>query len=224
MKKKIVIVSAVIAALICCFSAVGCKSVTRKYYASISEIRDAAYEGECEGMKVSVVSGVREDPFVADGKSGEKKDFTVITVTFDEFTANLPYSYFVTIGDTEYSGVLSMHPFSESYSVELSVRTRQPSVTVKVTLGDFSAEAEAASVLESDDISADRALEVALKALEEDLKRWKKEGTQYEIYVRFIPNPINSDGGHFWYVVFLGGDTCAALINRKSGEVVGIKN
>lgn len=52
---------------------------------NLSELRDEVMVAAGDGMKISLISGVREDPFVIDGAPGEKKPFTVVTITPDGF-------------------------------------------------------------------------------------------------------------------------------------------
>lgn len=218
------IVIAVFAAVIA-LCGISCGGATKKYEKSISEIRDAVYEGSSENFDVTAVSGVREQPFVADGAAGDKKEFTVITVKPKEFAPNMLYGYTVTVGGAEHTGLLSMHPFGESYSVELDCRTKEPNIALNIKLGALSENIVLTSIVEDDDVSADRALDTAMNALKEELKPLKKGGgLNCEIYVRLIANPINAEGGYYWYVAFIGENTYAALIDRKSAQVIGVKN
>ena len=42
--------------------------------------------------------------------------------------------------------------------------------------------------------------------------------------MRLIANPINAEGGYFWYVAFMGEKNLAVLLNRKTAEVIAVKN
>lgn len=219
------ILGALLLSAIVCMMFAACGSTTDKYYKNISEIRDGVYEGASQTMRVEVVSGVREQPFVIDGTAGEKTDFTVITVTPAQFVPNRMYTYSVTVGEKAYTGVMTMHPFGETYSVELNVRATEPVLNVSLKLDAYEETIEVKSVVQEGDIDASYALQVAMKALDAELQPLKKNGgLDCEIYVRIIANPINSDGGYYWYVAFMGADTYAALIDMKTAQVVGVKN
>lgn len=212
-------------ALVLSLAFFGCGGAIQKYDKNISELRDAVYTGCTENLEVTAVSGVHEQPFTPDGTAGSKKEFTVITVKPKEFAPNMLYGYAVTIGGTAYTGILTMHPFGDSYSAELDCRTKEPQLSLNIKLGAMSENVVLESVCEQDDIDADRALDTALGALKEELKPLKKTGgLDCEIYVRLIANPINADGGYYWYVAFVGKDTYAALIDRKTAQVIGVKN
>lgn len=211
-------------AAICCLMS-GCDSVTEKYYDNISEIRDNLYEGKSDTLSVTAVSGVREQPFAVDLTVNPKVDFTVITVTPAQFIPNRIYNYSVDIGGKTYSGVLTMHPFGETFSVEIDARAAQASLSFNIKQGGYEETIELISVVSQSDIDSSHALDTALKALSEDLKPLKKGGGyDCEIYVRIIPNPINNDGGYYWYVAFMGENTYAVLIDMKTAAVIGVKN
>ncbi len=203
----------------------GCGGATEKYEKNISELRDVVYTGFTEKFEVTAVSGVHEQPFAPDGSTGTKKEFTVITVKPKEFAPNMMYGYAVTIDGVARTGILTVHPFGESYSAELDCRAKEPQLLLNIKLGNLSENISLNTVCEDDDIDADRALDTAISALKEELKPLKKGGGfDCEIYVRLIANPINADGGYYWYVAFVGENTYAALIDRKTAQVIGIKN
>lgn len=205
-----------------------CQTRLEKYAPIISEVRDVAYEGVAGAYSVDIVSGTHEQPFKADGKSEPKTAFTVITLTPKTFVPNAVYTFTLIADETEHTGALSVHPFGESYSSELPVRI-YPDTQVNLTVrhGGKSETVELKPVNENDDLTADRALEIAMTALKTPLDGLKTDGVYAcEIYVRFIKNPINADGGYYWYVAIIAPDarTYAALLDRKSGAIVGIKD
>ena len=226
MKKKLKFCIVITAIAVLCLSLAACNTLTEKYYSSISEIRDAVYEGAGDGYTVTIVSGVHEQPFKPDGAVGEKTDFTVITLKPDEFMPGSLYTYNIAINGESYSGLLSMHPFGESYSAEIPARTHESALSLSIRYSGKDETVELIGVLTENDITADNALETALSALESDLSD-KRRGNAFdcEIYIRFIPNPINADGGYYWYVAFVSEDSAlAVLLDRATGDVVGIKN
>lgn len=223
--KKVCVFLAAATAFLLTLTAVGCGGTVAKYDSSISEIRDAVYEGAGDNFSVSAVSGLREDPFSADGKAEKKREFTVITVTPREFIPNKLYNYTVSINGNEFTGVMSMHPFGETYSVEIAARTHEAELNVNVKSGSVDETVALKNVVEDDDIDADKALDAAIKALQADLKPIRRGNSfDCEIYVRLIANPINAEGGYFWYVAFMGEKNLAVLLNRKTAEVIAVKN
>ena len=209
-----------------CLSLVGCNTPTEKYASSISEIRDAVYEGTGDGFQVTAVSGVHEQPFKPDGEVGKKTEFTVITLRPEEFLPGSLYSYTIDINGNAYSGVLTMHPFGESFSVEIAERTHEAVLSLGIRYEGRDMQVELKTVCEEDDATPDQALETAMTALEAELASMKS-GNSYacEIYIRFIPNPINAEGGYYWYVAFVtDNSSLAVLMERKDCAVIAKKS
>lgn len=99
--------------LILCFFTLfllACDSPMEKRERNLSELRDEVMVAAGDGMKISLISGVREDPFVIDGAPGEKKPFTVVTITPDGFNENAAFSYSLYIGESKFEGNFSKHP------------------------------------------------------------------------------------------------------------------
>ena len=79
--------------IILCFYSCACSSLVKRREGSISELRDELMVSECEKDKVTLISGKRENPFVVDGKSGDKIDFTVVTFYPNTASENARFTY-----------------------------------------------------------------------------------------------------------------------------------
>ncbi len=211
-----------IAALLICYGAVSAcgGSNLHKYADSISELREHLFAAETADYKITAISGTREDPYVLDGASNGKRDFTVLTVTPAAFAADKTYRYRAEINGTVYEGDLFPHPFAPSLSVDIPAAATQ---SFSVTVSD-GAEQDLTlqSVVTGDNIGAEKALTIALDKLKNELKRFRSKGKLHaEIYVRLMENPIDGNGGYFWYVAFVGADkdTVAVLLKSDTGAV-----
>jgi hypothetical protein len=220
MKKRIIIVLSIVITAAVLFSAC---SKTIANDASLSELRDNIFVGENDTYKVNIVSGIRENPFEIDGVSQKDKVyFTIITVTPKEKNPIAEYSFSTTISDTEYNGKLNKHPFNDTYSIEINTEPKASSIDVSITLGEESSIVTASSVKTEDFITADKAFEIAKKALSQKIKDKKAD---YEIFIRLIENPNNPENGYFWYVAFIYQDGLfGALIDPVSMKIVAIKD
>ena len=78
--------------LLCCIALIavmtlgGCGG-KGKYDDSISEMRDQFLKGENQRFTVTLIGGYRETPFEIDGVSGEKGEYSLISVTPKSATA-----------------------------------------------------------------------------------------------------------------------------------------
>ena len=119
MKNFIKKVTAVLLVIIASFCA-GCSGELERNYNRISEIRDELLVANGTDFTVEIISGVRENPYIIDGKSSSKSNFTVITVK-GEFSPDNPVQYSLTYDGVKYDGALDKHPLKNSYSTELGV-------------------------------------------------------------------------------------------------------
>ena len=82
MKKKIALIVCIVL-LVSCTAALlaACDNKTGAEASDVSRSVSALYTGGGEDFVVSIEQGRREDPFIADGKVSEVKDFVELTVT-----------------------------------------------------------------------------------------------------------------------------------------------
>ena len=84
----------------------------------VSERRSEYYTAADGTMAVTAVSGGRENPYQIDGKAGELKPYTLITLVPTSFNIDAVYTYTVRLGSATYGGALNVHPFAASFSAE----------------------------------------------------------------------------------------------------------
>lgn len=214
-------VAFLLTALLCWQLLCGCASSQLRAYANnISELRDHLFAAESADYAVTAISGRREDPYETDGVSKSKRDFTVITVTPAHFSPATAYRYRAEIGGTTYEGDLLPHPFAQSLSADVPAAAKENFSVCIFADGEQTLELESAPV--GDNIGAEKALTIALEKLKGELKRFRSKGKLHaEIYVRLMENPIDGNGGYFWYVSFVGEekDTVAILLKSDTGAV-----
>lgn len=74
--KKFCIVMLVLAVAVCGFSACGDKKPEKiKYIENVSHYETHAYRADTADYLVEISAGVKEKPFVADGRSGKRWNF-----------------------------------------------------------------------------------------------------------------------------------------------------
>lgn len=220
-KRAVAIIFAVCMAVALC----GCtKSNLEKYSENISELREHIFAAESAEYKVTAISGMREEPYEMNGVSAGSRDFTVVTVTPADFKADKSYRYRTEIAGEVYEGDLLPHPFAQSLSADIPAEAKED-FTFTVT-GDGEVDFQMVRAVTGEMISADKALGIALDKLSGELKKFRSGGTlNAEIYVRLMENPIDGNGGYFWYVAFVGEDkaTVAVLLRGDTGAVSAIR-
>lgn len=225
MKKKIYGVICIILAAATAAICFGCKSALQKREAELSELRDELMVAKTDRATVTLCSGIREDPFEIDGKSGNKTDFTVLTAVISDLGDDAIVNYKLTAGEKIYDGTLTRHPFKSSYSAELGERVKGSAVAT-LSCGEYSETIELKTVFTGDEISADEALKIAEKRLKSRIDGMTdKNALNAEVYVRYLENPISSAGGYYWYVAFCPQkyEVYAVLIDPITREITAVR-
>jgi hypothetical protein len=200
-----------------------CKPALEKREPNLSELRDVVMTGGDERASITLISGKREQPYEIDGTvSGQTTDYTVITVK-GSFPCEPSYRLYA--GGQEHEGVLVKHPFKDSYSAEIAVRT-DGEASVMLSSGDYARSYALSSVITEDMITPGEALEIAEARLKDKISGMSEDGRlMAEIYLRLIENPISGDGGYYWYVAFVPERyvSYAVLIHPATREIVAVK-
>ena len=207
--KKILIV---ILSLCLISFAPACVSLSRDKE-KVSELRDKVFIAVSEEMKVTLITGVREEPFSPDGESGNKREFSVLTITPTQSMETALYTFQIKLGESVFEGEMNKHPLKKTWSYELDERIEQECV-VTVTTDNFAQSFSLKSVIKEDFISPDEAYRIARKEL---------SNPDGEIFVRLLENPLTpSAEGYYWYVAFVQSNyrIKAVLIHPQSKEVV----
>ncbi len=180
-KKVFIMLLAAVAAVITFLSA-----CTADLTENVSEIRRGYFSAEDDVMTVTVVSGMRERNYVADGVAGELVPYTLVTVVPKTFDPDATYTYAVSANGASYGGTMKVHPFAASFSAEVEAElTGEITVTVN--------DREYAPVdMTGDGVSFDKAIDAAKTEL--------KPEDGYEVRARMIKNPIGD--GLCWHVAY----------------------
>lgn len=208
-----------------CLVLIACDTPIEKRQPNLSELRDVVMTAQSDRMKISLMSGVRENPFVIDGVPGEKTPFTVVTVTPSGFDESTVFSYSIYLGEEKAEGTFSKHPFKNTWSFEIPKQALD-NVALTVTAEGYAENFELSSVKTADMIGAEEALEIAEIRLKDRIKEHTSGGTlNAEIYIRFLENPISSEGGYYWYVAFVPDkyEVYAVLIDPISREIAAVR-
>ena len=182
----------------------------------------ALYTGGGEDFVVSIETGSRENPFIADGKVSGVEDFVELTVTPLSVNTYEEIAYVVSDGAENgqtLSGTLTGNTFGE-FRTEIPLDFVPASITL--TAGEQTAEFELNDVLEGKLTSAD-IVNIAKKRFEERIAAEKAEGkASREIYVKLITGDRET---YYYYVSFIGEGTdyWALLVNPTDGTVVSEK-
>lgn len=204
----IFVVGIVVAIMLC--AACGSERVD-----AVSERRSNYFCATENGITITAVSGVREDPYAADGRVGTLVPYTLITLVPDAFDIDAEYSFAAQTGNQTYGGAMIVHPFAASFSAEFPSETTTD-FAIEIMCDGKATSFAMKSQINSEAIKYDRAIEAAKRAL-------SPQG-DYEIRVRIIKNPLTGDG-LCWHVAFCTKDkTSSVLLDINSAKVLAKKS
>lgn len=216
MKKIFVVLLIVIFAL--SIVACGGKSEDRVSYRQTSYL-----VGKEGGFSITVLSGKRESPYIADGERGEMLDFCVITLKPDSASGiNDTYTYKIDIDGEVLSGTLKKDTFGSTLSTDLGrdIADKMTAVTIECEGGEVVIGLE--NMVNNAVISAEDALDIAKAQFKERVLQDEEKGLYREIYLKFVSDTMGEDSAYYWYVAYVGegGDYLAVLIDIVSGDVI----
>lgn len=181
---------------------------------NVSERRSGYFTAVADGYTVTAVSGVREDPFAADGKAGKLKPYTLITLVPKDFDMDAVITYTADTGGSTYGGTMIVHPFAASFSAEFECETKSD-FTVGIKCKGVLTRIELKSSVTQSMITYDRAITAAKTAV-------APRGA-YEIRVRLIKNPLDGDG-ICWHVNFISeSGESGVLLDPDTAKVLAKK-
>lgn len=220
--KKICIILLVVAFAACCFSACGDKTPEKiKYIENVSHYETAAYRADTDRYLAEISAGVKEKPFVADGKVGELTEFQTLKITPKKNTEAAELDFTVTYSGGSFSGKAQKDKFGPSYTAKLELGENIENLSSIAIAGGSETELEN---LLSDKIGWQDAFKVATETLKDFIEANLDEKGNFkkEICVKYLMNPYSGNGEYYWYVAFIGEgfDYTAVLVNPTDGKVV----
>ena len=219
-KKTVLILSAILILVLAVTALAACnKKGDDALPDDVSRSVTALYTGENENFAVTVEVGRRENPFIADGKATDVKDFAEITVVPLSSNDYTEISYTLTADGANLAGTLTGNNFGE-FRQEIPLEFCPAAITV--TTGETSVEIELADVLESKMTSAD-IINIARKEFADRIAAESADGKpSREIYVKLISGDRAT---YYYYVSFIGEgiDYWALLLDPATGNVVSKK-
>ncbi len=185
----------------------------------ISDERQNYFEGETQNYYVSFSSGMRESPYVLNGKSENCVEFGVVTIKpkggFEE--ENITYK--VCVDNDEFSGEFEKSPFDDSYAADISKKVDEDAVLIiKVNNGSGEEVAEMTNITSGFKINSQKALEIALNEIGEKYDGLKNK--DFEIYIKIVADITNKMPDKYYLVMFLDceGNSLNVIINPQTGE------
>ena len=205
----------------------GCNNANLKAIVNekLSEVRFNLFSASSDEINIKFTSGFREDPYILNGKSENKKEFGVITV---KFLKNLPNTnaspnFVITIEDMDFDGVFELNPFDQTYVQDIETFVLDDSnVTIKIMFGELNFETSLKNVSKEFSINHKDALNIFIKEFEKDINLLLKNGKDFEVYVKIISDPNFSLDKNYFYVCLISnsGISFSLIIDPLNGQIL----
>jgi len=116
------------------------------------------------------------------------------------------------------------HPFNESFSIEVQKATNGSPINLQLSSTDgVKVDVDLTSTFTSEMINYKRVLDIAYNHLKEKFDSLTVDKKlNGEIFIRFIENPIDNNGGYFWYIALVdtNRNTSALLIDPITENIL----
>lgn len=226
MKKKKVLFGAIFSGALAVAVAVGIvlsgcgKSTLARTKENMSEWTSVYYYGECENFSASLSSGVREDPYLLNGKSEKKVDFSLLSVTLKEATSDKLIKAKVKIDGVESEQELEINGLNPCFMVDLEKRMTG-NETVEIS---YAGQTLSLTNLSKDfAIDDEKAIEIAVKEIEDKILENKVgNNLNSECYLRVLDKDANNFDTVFWCftVINVKNESFNVVISTKDGSVL----
>ena len=191
----------------------------------LSEVRYNLFECGNEEINIKFTSGFREEPYILNGKSENKKEFGVITVKFLNNIADktsLP-EFIITISDMDFDGEFELNPFDQTYVADIETFVLDDaSIHIKIIWQDYSFEEQMKNISKTFSCSHKDALNVFIKEFKKNIQNFIKTGTDFEIYVKIINDPSLEIDKNYYYVCLITktGESLSCVIDPNSSVIL----
>lgn len=192
---------------------------------SLSEVRYNLFTASNEFINVKFTSGFREDPYVLNGKSENKKEFGVITVKFlgETINKNGNPEFIITINEMDFDGEFILNPFDQSYVQDIETFVLDDyEIFIKIKWQDFEFESKLINISNSFNCNHKQALNIFTNEYKKNIEKLIKQNTIFETYVKIINDPSLDIDKNYFYVCIISskGESFSVIIDPMSSKIL----
>lgn len=218
MKKKIML--SVLLICVCVTSFACGKSTFDLVTENMSEWTKVYYYGENEDCYVSLTSGQREQTYLLNGKSEDKTDFALLSISLNKKTDLSLLKVIIKIDGQECEKELENNPLNNLFMTDLEMSlTGQEQIEIVYNQKSLTLSALSNSFAVNDV----KAIEIACQNFEEQIKKKKSfNNLNAEMYLRILDKNANNFDGIFWCFTVLNVDneSWSIVISTQDGSIL----
>lgn len=199
---------------------VGCsQDVLKQCQPKISDERQNYFEGESQNYYVSFSSGIRESPYILNGKSEQKVEFGVVTIKPKNFVGDESITYNVCANNDEYIGEFERSPYDDTYAGDINKKVDDDCVLViKINNGSGEEQAVMTNISKTFKINSQEALLIAINGARDSFSSFKQK--DFEIYIKIVADFTNKITEKYYLIMFLDvdGNSINVIVNPITCE------
>lgn len=189
---------------------------------NLSDVRYNLFEAKTEELKVTLMCGMREEPYEYNGKSNQKCEFGVITINFIDLQEADEIDFNMQVGDVEYNGKLERNPYNHNYMADIETLI-DDETSIYLTVDGYEGEMILVCVSKDWSIQYQNAIEIATAHLELDAKQFFRNKTfNAECYLKIIYDENSDFETYLWYFGIVGtnNNRISLVIDVNSGQIL----
>ena len=192
---------------------------------NVSEIRYNIFESDDDYVKITYMSGRREEPYVSDGIKNELKDFGVFNLSFKNNVDVEEIAFEAVIDGHTYSGVLEKNPYVlNTYAQDIEVVVGNESkIKITYSVGDIGRSVELTNAMSEWKVDCFDALKQASEELKPFIeKNIVNNKLNAEVYVKIAYDTQNKLKPYFWIVQIINtnGESSQLVVDPINNEVL----
>jgi hypothetical protein len=212
--------------LLVCFSVcllTGCGSdIKNEMIKNLSDVRYNLFEAKTDEIKVTLMCGLREDPYDYNGISNPKCEFGVITANFTEMPEVNEIGFTLIVNGVGYYGNIEKNPFGHNFMADIE-KIVEDNANVYLTIDGIEGELLMTCVSKNWTVQYEDALNIATEYFMEQAKQFfKNKKFKAECYLKIIYDENSEFDSYFWYFGIIGTDNAklSLVIDVNSGEIL----
>ena len=205
----------------CCFLIACSYSMSSQIKNNISELSTLLFVGEHDEFYATLTCGLREEPYLFDGKSQEKTHFSVLTITLFQPQTLPTLTYHIVIDGKEYDGELDRNTLKANYMTDLALSVAE---NAQITLLFNDNEISLQCFSNGFQTNSTQAINLAIENLNDELLSEFDDGNFHgECYLRILNDPIQNKNVFFWHFSLINGSgksVATVIIDTASSTIL----
>ena len=206
-----------------CVAFVGCStSLEQQMTDNLSDVRYNIFTAQNENISVSLMSGMRENPYSYDGVTHKKCEFGIITVTLKNASSAEGLSFVLVVDGVEIKGVLEENPYDHTFMTDIE-KIIDCQSQVYFNLDGLAQNMIMTCESATWQVQYIDALKIGKNELLGEVGRFVKDNVLHaETYLKIIFDQNSTENPYYWYFGVVGenGENIAVIINPTTAEII----